>query len=231
MPSLPVKRNSVEMSENIVLRSLPVDVTLKDIQDCLGYSRALAIEFHQDETGQFKGTVFVKLASALEADKLVHNGCVLRGKPIKVEVSRSTLTHRKSMGRSPVHNKSDRVVAIIDRFIHGKQQETYLPEDLTPEERLHAHSYAEKNRLAHATKAPDGLPMETTKDRCVYLCKSRSILHAPPGLPAPKRLSADAPVFAPRASLVSEEPVPQWLQEKKRNSSILRINAAAFKSS
>ena len=41
--------------EVVVLRGLPSTATLKDVQDCLGSLRPVSIDFHEDESGKFKG--------------------------------------------------------------------------------------------------------------------------------------------------------------------------------
>ena len=234
-------------AETVVLRGLPLDASLKEVQDCLGSLRPLAIEFYQDEAGQFHGTVFVKLASKEEADSLVYSGCELQGRRIKAEIAHSPRSSRKLSVASP---KGSRVSQLIESFVASEDHECLLPASLSQEERLLAHSIAERYGLTHVTRAPWGESLDSSKQRSVLLSKSRSSpsgrvsrtsfksidkqssrLGPPPGLSAPKRLSVDAPIFTPIHDILASrfsEPVqlPNWLVEQPNTSLVL--NDALF---
>jgi R3H domain len=209
---------------------LPISATLKEVQECLGTLRPLSIDFHTDEEGTFKGTVFVRIALVDDALQLVESGCTLDGRKIKAEVMRSTASRRVSASSLVETSQSSQIEALITQFVHSAEQECYLPSTLNAEERKLAHSLAEKHGLTHVTKCPDG-SMEANKLRAVLLTKHRSSIRGSISSPSNK-LSADAPVFTPLNALTkSLAPValPSWLQEKperqSRNSFVISDSA------
>ena len=69
-----------ETPVEIVLRNLPQDISLIDIQGILGKIRPVSIEFAATDSG----TVFIKVSHQFEADFLVKEGFTFRDKKIRV---------------------------------------------------------------------------------------------------------------------------------------------------
>jgi len=189
-----------------VLRSLPVTASLSDVQECLGSLRPISIDFHQDEDGVFKGTVFVRIASVDDALKLVETGCTLDGKKVKAELLRSGGSRRTSFTSQIDTSKLTEIEGLITQFLNSDQQECYLPATLNADQRKQAHALAEKHLLTHATTSPAG-SLETTQLRVVRLSKRRH---------SRTSLNADAPVFTPlNAGNQAPARLPAWLSEKR----------------
>jgi hypothetical protein len=220
---LPLRRRSLSnaQGEMIVLRGLPATATLKEVQDCLGSIRPISIDFHQDESGKFKGTVFVKLTHSDEAAHLIEQGCSLNGKKIKVEPM-----HHSLSAYSSLHSQSDvdiaKIESLITTFIASKDEETDLT-NLSADERKIAHAFAERHCLNHSTKSPQG-DFHSSTARVVHLDKHRngssSLTKSGSGtyfIP-PRRLSVDAPVFIPNSDVILQADTPAflplWLKEK-----------------
>ena len=216
---LPIRRASsqtLNQGEVVVLRGLPSSATLKEVQDCLGSIRPLSIDFHQDEEGKFRGTVFVRL-SAEDATKLVETGCSLDGKRIKAELMHSSASKRSSIDLHTDKSQVDSIEALITSFVNSEDQECYLPSTLNADQRKLAHSLAEKHCLTHLTTSPEG-SMEASKTRVILLTKHRSPSMKMGSMSSPShKLSPDAAVFTPLSALAqgpSLARLPSWLQEK-----------------
>ena len=208
---------TLNQGEVVVLRGLPTTATLKEVQDCLGSLRPVSIDFHHDDQGKFRGTVFVRLSVVEDAMRLVETGCSLEGKRIKAELMHNSASKRNSIDLHSDKAQVDSIEALITSFVNSEDQECYLPATLNADQRKLAHSLAEKYCLTHLTTSPEGA-LESSKTRVILLTKHRSPSMKMGSMSSPShKLSPDAAVFTPLSALAqgpSLARLPSWLQEK-----------------
>jgi hypothetical protein len=127
------------------------------------------IEFHVDDSHNFRGTVFARFASpALARDAMQKLGPFpeYAGQKLRVELQRS---NQKSEALMPAEHRGT-VQILIECFLASVDHvECWLPASLSPQQRKYAHSLAEKHGLTHVTHSGQD------DEKYVYLskCKSR----------------------------------------------------------
>ncbi len=155
----------------LVLRRLPVDCGTPEVASFLEAHGAspMDIEFHVDDSHNFRGTVFACFASpALARDAMEKLGPFpeYAGQKLRVELQRS---NQKSEALMPAEHRGI-VQILIECFLASVDHvECWLPASLSPQQRKYAHSLAEKHGLTHVTHSGQD------DEKYVYLskCKSR----------------------------------------------------------